>query len=195
MPSAPARTFPRRMDRFRRCRLRSPPEGMPGARGPDRTEREGRSAPYTDRRPGRQRSRTGRRRAHGTEAREVRPRSKLAAAAAASGPPSWKRTPSRSVNVHAAPSLVISHDDARAGTIRDVPGSTLTSVSKSWRVRDERRRSGSPGIERGDLGQDGDAERATGLRPGGARRRRLAGEPNTNARARTGTRGTRPSAS
>src|SRR5713101_6667484 len=68
-------------------------------------------------------------------ARVVPPRSKLATTEAASrGVPSWKRTPSRSVNDHDTPSFVIRHDDARTGVMRDVAGSTPTSVSKTWRV-------------------------------------------------------------
>ena len=67
--------------------------------------------------------------------RVVIPRSKLATTAAASSAlPSWNRTPSRRANVQDAPSLVICHPDASAGVIRDVAGSTSTSVSKIWRV-------------------------------------------------------------
>ena len=69
------------------------------------------------------------------DARVVRPRSKLAMTDdTSSGSPSWKKTPSRSVNVHDAPSFVICHEEASAGVIREVAGSTSTSVSKIWRV-------------------------------------------------------------
>ena len=38
------------------------------------------------------------------------------------------------MKIHVAPSLAICQDEARAGTIREVAGSTSTSVSKIWRV-------------------------------------------------------------
>jgi hypothetical protein len=77
---------------------------------------------------------------------------------ASSGTPSPKTTPARSANVHDAPSFVICHDEASAGVIRDVAGSTSTSVSKIWRVAIS------------------DSLLRPGRRRGGARRRHLAGD-------------------
>src|SRR5262245_9166770 len=51
-------------------------------------------------------------------------------AAASSGVPSWKRTPRRSLNVHARPSEDVVHDSASPGTTSVLSAAVPTSVSK-----------------------------------------------------------------